>query len=234
MFGRESNDQLSRLEMLSDEILGISGIPKPKNELEVLAFLETALRRSRGGSGGLLRIEAVAWRCLAPLRDVRIRRQLRLHREMLQALGRDNQATVDSLSQLDDLVFARTFGRAAEAPIKTQVRDWVSRGLLSREDAAALITNRCLYCDDDGLLRVADNRLLWPIGVLYLVLVGANSTLLMAWLLLSPAPPLWGVVGSAIICSLFGGAWWVFLRHFVYPHRLIPRLRKLLPRLRSV
>lgn len=234
MFGRESTDQLKRLEMLSDEILGISGIPKPKNELEVLAFLEIALRRSRGESGLLLRIEAFAWRCLAPLRDFRIRRQLQLHREMLQELGRDHPATIDSLSQLDDLVFARTFGRAVEARIKKQVRDWVSKGLLSREDAAALITNRCLYCDNDGLLRVANDRLLWPVGVLYLLLVGANSTLSIALLLLSPAPALWGVVGSTIICSLLGGGWWVFLRYFLSPHRLIPRLRKLLPRLRSV
>lgn len=234
MFGREYNDQLSRLEMLSDEILGISGIPKPKSELEVLAFLEVALRRSRGGSGGLSRIEAVAWRCWAPLRDFRIRRQLQIHREILQAFGRDNPATVDSLSQLDDLIFARTFGRAVEAPIKKQVRNWVAKGLLSREDAAALVLNRCLYCDNDGRLCVVDDRLLWPTGILYVVLVGANSTLLIAWLLLSPAPLLWGVAGSAIVGGLFGGAWWVFLRYFWYPHKLIPRLRKLLPRLKSV
>lgn len=234
MSDRESTDQMERLEMLCDEVMGISGIPRPKTDLEILAFLESALRRSRGRSGWLMRLENVAWRCIAPLQDMRIRRQLQLHRDLLQGLGRDHPATLDSLAQLDDLVFARTYGRTVEAPVKKLLRRWVSEDLLCREDASILVANNCLKCDENGIVSIKADGVMWPIGVLNFLVACLVCTLLMALLVFSPAPPLWGVAGAAIICLPLGGAWWIFLRYTLLPHRLIPRVRSFLPRLQGL
>ena len=234
MFDREPADQTARLEMLCDEVIGISGIPRPKTDLEVLAFLEAALARGRGRPGWIMRIERTIWRILAPLQDLRIRKQIQLHRGLLETMGGAHPTAKDSMSQLDDFVFARTYGRTVAAPVKKLIRNWVSKDLLSREDAAILIANSCLVCDSRGVVSIKDDRLFWLLGILNFLIACSGSAMLLALLLFSSAPAHWVVTGMAIICLPLGGAWWVFLRYTLHPHRLIPRAKALLPRLQGI
>lgn len=234
MFDQEPKNQLERLEMLCDELMEVSGIAKPKTDLEVLAFLERALRRSRGSHGWLQRVEGFFWRCLAPLQDFRIRKQIQLHYELLRNLGQDHPATKDSLAHLDDLVFARTYGRTVEGPVKKMIRYWVANEQLNRRDAVILVTNSCLTTNDHGVVVIKDDRFLWPLGILNFLIPCLGSSLLVALLLFSGASFLWLVVGVTVICAPLAAAWWVFLRYTLHPHRLIPRVRRLLPTVQAI
>lgn len=234
MFDPETKNQLEHLEMLCDELTEVSGIAKPKTDLEVLAFLERALRRSRGSHGWLQRIESLIWRCIAPLQDLQIRKQIQLHCNLLRGLGHDHPATKDSLAQLDDLVFARTYGRTVEEPVKKLIRHWISCDQLNRRDAVILVTNNCFATNDHGVVVMKDDRFLWPIGILNFMIACLGSSLMMALLLFSGAPFLWVVVGVTVICATLAAAWWVFLRYTLYPHKLISRVKRLLPKLQPV
>lgn len=234
MFDREPKNQIERLEMLCDELLDVLGIAKPKTDLEVLAFLERALWRSRGSHRWTQRIENFFWRCLAPLQDLRIRKQIQLHCELLRNHGYDHPATKDSLAHLDDLVFARTYGRTVEGPVKKMIRHWVSSDQLNRRDAVILVTNNCLTTDNHGAVVLKDDRFLWPIGILNFLIHCLGSSLLIALLLFSSASFLWVLVGVTVICAPLAAAWWVFLRHTLHPHRLIPRARRLLPKIQAI
>jgi hypothetical protein len=234
MFDPEPKNQLERLEMLCDELMEVSGIAKPKTDLEVLAFLERALRRSRGSHGWLQRIETFSWRCLAPLHDLRIHKQIQLHRDLLRNLEHDHPATKDSLAHLDDLIFARTYGRTVEGPVKKMIRYWVSSDQLNRRDAVILITNNCLTTDVHGVVLIKDDRFHWPIGILNFLIPCLGSSFLITLLLFSSASFLWVVVGVTVICAPLAAAWWVFLRYTLHPHRLIPRVKRLLPKIQAI
>lgn len=234
MFDSDPKSQLERLEMLCNELMDVDGIPKPKTELEVLAFLENALRRSRGRYGWQQRLENFLWRCMAPFQDMRIHKQIRLHSDLLQRLGREHPTTLDSLAHLDDLIFERTYGRAVEGPVKRMVRLWISREQLNRRDAVVLVKNNCLATDDRGNVTIKNNELLWLLGVLNLLIAFLGSALLLAMLLFSGAPLLWTVVGVTLICTPLAAAWWVFLRYTLHPRRVIPRAERLLSMLKPV
>jgi hypothetical protein len=135
---------------------------------------------------------------------------------------------------LDDLIFARTYGRTVEGPVKKMIRHWISSDQLNRRDAIILVTNNCLATNGHGVVAIKDDGFLWLLGILNFLITSLGSSLLMALLLFSGAPFLWVVIGVTVICTSLAAAWWVFLRYTLHPHQLIPRLKRLLPKLQPV
>lgn len=118
--------------------------------------------------------------------------------------------------------------------MKKMFRHWISSDQLNRRDAVILVTNNCLATNEHGFVVIKDDGVLWPIGILNFLIACLGSSLMMALLLFSGAPFLWVVVGVTVICAPLAAAWWVFLRYTLHPHRLIPRVRRLLPKLQPV
>lgn len=107
MKNSENEEIIRRLEVLVSDVLGINAAP-PACPEDVLNLLAAGVARSRGSKSLIAWIENFAWRISSPIWDFRIRRQIRLIRELSNTAGWKSPSTLDAIMLLDDQVFART------------------------------------------------------------------------------------------------------------------------------
>lgn len=230
MDGREAEEQIRKLEVMAAELAGEPGA-RPSSPDEVLQLLEAAAARTRGHRSWMARLERLAWRMSAPIWDLRLRRQIRIVRELGYSIGWAEGATFDALHRLDDLVFARTYGRIVDAPVKRLVRQIAAQGAMSSYELGILVLNHCFKTDDSGVVTVPTNRWLLPLGITHFVIAGLCTLPYMLLVLLVPADLWRQLLALSVFGAPLAAAYWVFRRYFVEPHRLIPRARNLVPRL---
>lgn len=233
MFDRtrqEAEDGIRKLEHLLTEIQGfpISQASSPEG---LLQHLEIAMARSRGSQRLLGKIERFAWLLSAPLWDLRLRRQIRIVREIITVTGWNSPQVADAVQYLDDLVFARTYGRLAPGPVKYVVRKIAKTGGLATHELRNLVINRCFRVNDTGRVVVPSERWLFVLGLLQFLFATAVIVPFMALVLLSGANAWYQIIGLTTFAVPYWLACWSFIRHFFSPFRLIPRAQRQIPKL---
>lgn len=236
MFGndrKEAEENVRRLEAL---IADLQEIPtsRPAKPDDVLRLLETAMAKSRGCNSWLANAERLAWRISAPLWDFRLRRQIRLVHEFANATSWGSSGTTDAVRHLDDMVFARTYGRIVAAPIKWVLRDLASKGEFATHELRNLIINRCLRVDQDGRVFVPTERWLFWLGILQFAFATLVLVPYMLLVLLVNADFGQKILGLTVFAAPYWMACWTFRRYFISPYRLIPRAQKQIPKLQIV
>lgn len=236
MFGsrrNEAEESIRRLEALVADLQDapISQAVEPD---DVLRLLEAAMARSRGCNGWLTKAEHLAWRISAPLWDFRLRRQIRLVHELAEATSWGSSGTTDAVRLLDDLVFARTYGRIVAAPIKRVIRDLAGKGEFATHELRNLIINRCFRVDEHGRVFVPTERWLFSLGVLQFVLATVILVTYMLLALLANAEFGRKLLLLAVFAVLYWLACWAIRRYFISPHRLIPRAQRQIQKLQIV
>lgn len=229
----EVNETIRRLEVLLADIDGI-GLSPPSTPDDVLSLLESAIGRSRGNNSWIAKIERLAWKITAPFLDVGIRRQIRIIRELANTLGWGSKLTEDAILKLDDLIFQRTYGRIVEAPIKRVVRSMASSGAMGAHELKNLVIGRCFRVDANGRVTVPDGKGVFSLGVVKILLAVAGLTTPISILIFSDLDFKFKLLGIMVYAAPLMLAYWIFARYFFSPHRLIPRVQKLLPRLQVV
>lgn len=227
---KEGEELVRRLRTMVADINGPQ-VSSRLTEDEMLRALETTIAQSRGSHTWLGRFERFAWNQLAPMWDLRLRRQIRLVKELRAATGGDSPATSDALQHLDDLVFARTYGRIVPGSIKKVVRSIASDGALATHELQNLVINRCFRVDSNGRVFVPTERWLFALGVLQFVFATVVVVPYLLLVLFSHADIGRQLLGLTVFSVPYLLACWMFNRYFISPYRLIPRAQKLIPRL---
>lgn len=228
--GKGFGEQLEQLDA-AQAMLRTDSAPDPD---EKLRMMELALRRTRGTRSWTIRLDWLAWRLVAPFWDLRLRAQLRLVRELARTVGWSSSSTADAIRGLDDLVFARTYGRRVEAPIKSLVRQLADNRLLATHELRNLVCNRCFRLDAAG--RVSVPRVRWqvPAAVVAFILATLTMLPLLTSVIWSNAEIWRIVVGTWAIALPYWFVCWQIQTYFLRPFRLIPRVEGLIPRLQRV
>lgn len=233
MFDRtrhEAEDGIRKLERLLAEVkeLPTSQASSPD---ELLQQLEVAMARSRGSKSLLGKIERFAWLLSAPIWDFRLRRQIRIVREIITVSDWNGPQIADAIHGLDDLVFARTYGRLAPAPVKYVVRKIAKMGELATHELRNLVVNRCFRVNDIGRVVVPSEHWLFALGLFQFIFATAVVVPFMVLVLLSGANAWYQIVGLTTFTVPYWLACWNIHRHFFSPFRLIPRAQRLIPKL---
>jgi len=229
----EAEENVRRIEILLEDLQGISVAP-PKGPDDMLRLLETAMARNRGCNTWIARAERLAWHIFAPLWDFQIRRQIRLVRETANLVGLSSVATSDLIGRLNDLIFARTYGRIVAAPIKRMVRQIAAKGELSTHELQNLVINRCFRLGQDGRVEVPSEPWLRSLGILQLILATVVLAPYMLLILFSHLDLGRQLLALVIFVAPYWLACWYVRRHFISPYQLIPKAQKLLPKLQPV
>ena len=233
MFDRtrqEAEDGIRKLERLLTEIQELPRSQASSPD-ELLQQLEVAMARNRGRQSLLGKIERFAWLLSAPLWDFRLHRQIRIIREIATVSGWNSPQIADAIHCLDDLVFARTYGRLAPAPVKHIVRKIAKTGGLATHELRNLVVNRCFRVNDTGRVVVPSERWLFALGLFQFIFATAVVVPFMVLVLLSGANAWYQIVGLTTFAVPYWLACWSFNRHFFSPFRLIPRAQRLIPKL---
>lgn len=226
---REAEDQIRELEAMIAELMGVPPAAKTTPD-DLLNMLALQLAKTRGRRSWMARFEQLAWRMSAPLWDFRLRRQIRIVSELAQNVGWRATMMTDALRHLDDLVFARTYGRFVEAPVKQVVRQLVERGALGTHELRVLVVNRCFRVDANGFVTVPKDWWLIPLGTLNFTLAVLCTVPYMILALLVPADIGLRLLALSVFGTPFAMSCWVLMRYFIDPYRLIPRAQKLMPK----
>lgn len=229
----DKDEIIRRLEVLVSDVLGIKATPPARPE-DVLNLLATGLARSRGNKSLLARIEHFAWRISSPIWDFRIRRQIRLVRELADNAGWNSSTTLDAIMLLDDQVFARTYGRMEAAPIKRIVRQIAASGAMATHELKSLVIGRCFQVDQQGRVTVPVKPWVFSLGVLQVFLATVALTTPIAIIGFSDIGLGFKFLASSIYVAPLLLAYWTFMRYFFNPQRLISRAQLYLPKLQIV
>lgn len=234
---RESNGDteeiIRRLEVLVSDVLEIKTNPPTRPE-DVLNLLKAGLARSRRNKSLLARIEQFAWRISNPIWDFRIRRQIRLICELAETAGWNSPTVLDAIMELDDKVFARTYGRMVAAPIKRVVRQIASSGAMATHELMSLIIGRCFQVDQQERVTVPAKPWTYTLGAVQVFLATAALTTPIAIIGFSDIGLGYKFLASPIYIAPLLLAYWIFMRYFFNPHRLISRAKLHLPKLQIV
>ena len=229
----EAEENIRRLEMLVEELQGVSVVP-PEGPDDTLRLLEAAMTRHLGCNTWIAKVERLAWHISAPLWDFQVRRQIRLVWETVNLVGANSIAASDLIGRLDDLIFARTYGRIVAAPIKRMVRQIAAGGELSIHELRNLVINRCFRLGPDGRVEVPSEPWLLSLGILQLILATAVLAPYMLLILFSQLDFGRQLFALAIVVAPYWLACWHVRRHFIGPYRLIPKAQELLPKVQPV
>jgi hypothetical protein len=227
---REAEEGIRQLEILIADLQGLPATA-PSNPEDMLRLLEAAMARSHGSYKWIARAERLAQLVYAPLWDLRLQRQIHLVRELATTTGWNSASTADAIRHLDDLVFARTFGRMVAGPIKRVVREIASKGNLASHELQNLVINNCFRVNQEGRVVVPTERWLFSLGVVQFGFATLVTVPYIALILLSNADAGRQLLGLSIFAIPYWLACWNVRRHFISPYRLIPRAQKLLPTL---
>lgn len=233
MFDRtrqEAEDGIRKLERLLTEIQELPRSQASSPD-ELLQQLEVAMARNRGRQSLLGKIERFAWLLSAPLWDFRLHRQIRIIREIATVSGWNSPQIADAIQYLDDLVFARTYGRLAPGPVKHVVRKIAKTGSLATHELRNMVINRCFRVDSTGRVSISSERWLFALGLLQFVIATVVIVPFMVLVLLSGANAWHQTLGLVTFAIPYWLACWTFNRHFFSPYRLIPRAQRLIPKL---
>lgn len=232
---REGDEFIRHLAALTEEVYQNRMASPAKSTDEQLRQFDILLAKSKGSSISLAgRIEKLAWLLVSPLADLKIRNQIRRIQEIADTFGRDSALTRDAMQHLDNIVFARTYGRICDAPIKRIVRSIASNGAMATHELRNLVVNRCFQVDEKGLVSVPQKKWLFSLGIVQVMLATAGLLPPILIIVFSGLNVGHKMLASLIYLAPYLAALWTFHRYFLTPRKLIPRAQLLLPKLQPI
>ena len=224
---------LRQLETMLEDLSRLPASP-PQSPDELLSLFEISLRTQHHSPPLVANLKQLTWEFATWFWGSRIFRKIKLIRELGNTCGWNSPCVLDAIGDLDDLVFALTYGRREPPMVKKIIRKIARQNLMATYQLRNLLQNDRIILDQKNRVIAKDSKWLVPIAIVSFIVATVAVTPFAALVLFAPIPIAAKIIGLSVYSGIYLSYCSLIKSFLVTPHKLTPQIQALLPKITIV